>query len=189
LRPAHWLLLIVAAAAGLGGGWAVQYWGAADDGMAGPASDTGAGGTGSILGMTRPGFTLPDLDGEPVDIADFDGRILVINFWATWCPPCVEEIPMLIDLQRDLGEHDVQVIGVAVEGPEPVRAFAADFGIDYPVLVSSREGFDLVAEYGNSHGTLPYTVFVGRDGLIRGVHNGLLSRQQAEARLEPLLDG
>lgn len=181
----HWVLLVVAAGLGLGAGWAVQHLGAT--GNDGPAAASSA--NRSVLGDRRPGFTLPDLGGALIDIADYDDRILVINFWATWCPPCVEEIPMLIDLQRDLADRGIQVIGVAVEGADPVREFAADFGIDYPVLVGSREGFDLVTEYGNPHGTLPYTVFVGRDGIIRGVHHGLLSREQAEARLEPLLDG
>lgn len=203
MTPRHWLMLVTAAAIGLAAGWFLQYGsspGGADE--AGLAQDLAAeqrelegdGGSGAsevvdqgVVGQHRPDFALPDLDGDEVDIARFDGDILIVNFWATWCPPCVEEIPMLVDLQEDLGAEGVQVFGVAVEPPEPVREFAADFGIQYPLVADRRQGFDVAAAYGNPHGLMPYTVFVDRSGTIRGVHQGLLSREQAEQHLAAML--
>jgi peroxiredoxin len=206
----HWVLLVASALLGLGGGWLVQQssfggsGGAAkeapaadvdaapgtddiDQTLAGIAGSDGGGTAGNnardLLGEPRPDFALPDLDGEPVPVSRFDGDLLVINFWATWCPPCVEEIPMLVDLQDDLADDGVQVFGVAVEPPEPVRDFAAEFGIQYPLVADRREGFAVAEAYGNPNGLMPYTVFVDREGIIRGVHQGLLSREQAEQHL------
>ncbi len=144
---------------------------------------------GDIVGASRPDFEMPGLDGEPIDVARFDGDILVINFWATWCPPCVDEIPMLIELQEDFAEAGLQVFGVAVENPEPVGEFAAEFGIDYPLVADRRKGFEVAEAYGNPQGLMPYTVFVDREGTIRGVHQGLLTREQADAHLEAIPDG
>lgn len=90
---------------------------------------------------------------------------------------------MLIELQEDLADEGVQVFGVAVEPPDPVRDFAADFGIEYPLVADRREGFAVADAYGNPQGLMPYTVFVDREGIIRGVHQGLLSREQAEQHL------
>lgn len=199
----HWLLLIVAAAIGLTAGWFLQPGssgsGDGTDGLEADLAaeqreldgnaDAGASGGGDeavdegVLGKRRPDFALPDLDGETIDVARFDGDLLIINFWATWCPPCVDEIPMLIDLQEDLADADVQILGVAVERAEPVREFAEEFGIQYPLVADRREGFAVAADYGNPHGLMPYTVFVDREGTIRGVHQGLLSREQAEQHL------
>lgn len=189
MRAFHWLLLVGAAIVGLGGGWAVQHWLAEDEESIPDVSQALARESAGILGSERPGFTLPDLDGESVRIDRFDGNVLVINFWATWCPPCVEEVPMLIELHADRYDEGLRVIGVAVEEAEPVREFAEEFGINYPVLVGVRSGFDLVGDYGNPRGTLPYTVFVDRQGTIRGVHHGLLSREQADTHLQSLLGG
>jgi|GEM_PF-943538 len=207
----HWVLLVASALLGLGGGWLVQQGSPlgssgtseptaeaeidrapnADDidqtlaGIAGGDSgaSTAGGSARSMLGERRPDFELPDLDGEPIAVSRFDGDLLIINFWATWCPPCVEEIPMLIELQEDLADEGVQVFGVAVEPPDPVRDFAADFGIEYPLVADRREGFAVADAYGNPQGLMPYTVFVDREGIIRGVHQGLLSREQAEQHL------
>lgn len=196
----HWCLLIGSAALGLLAGWLVQHGlPGSTDGQQSPvdsevaaAVDAAGGGSAgradSLLGQRRPDFAMPGLDGERIDVGRFDGDILVINFWATWCPPCVEEVPMLIELQADLGDAGVQVFGVAVEPPEPVRDFAAEFGIDYPLVADRREGFAIAAEYGNPQGLMPYTVFVDREGTIRGVHQGLLSREQAEQHLAAMLE-
>ena len=96
---------------------------------------------------------------------------------------------MLIELQEDLADDGVRVFGVAVEEPEPVRDFAAEFGIDYPLVADRRQGFDVAADYGNPEGLMPYTVFIDREGTIRGVHQGLLTREQAEEHLQAMPDG
>lgn len=192
MKLRHWLLLIASALAGLGGGWLVQQGWQDERAPDLAASGDGAGqdpADGVSPGDRRPRFTLPDLDGEPVDVARFDGDVLVINFWATWCPPCVEEVPMLIELQADYADAGLQVLGVAVEPPAPVREFAAEFGINYPLVADRSEGFAVAADYGNPRGVMPHTVFVDRAGIIRGIHRGVLTREQAEQRLAPMLAG
>lgn len=140
-----------------------------------------------ILGAPRPPFTLPDLDGAPQDVAQWDGKVLAINFWATWCPPCRVEIPEFVALQRKYGDRGLQFVGVALEQPDPVRRFAAEHGINYPVLAGEMDVIAVAEAYGNHVGALPYTVIVGRDGRIAFVQAGPLSLEKAEAAITPLL--
>lgn len=115
----------------------------------------------------RPAFSLPDLSGETRAIGEWDGRVLVINFWATWCPPCVEEIPELVTFQSEYGERGVQVIGVALDDRDSIQAFLDEVPVSYPVLYGVTDAFEVLAAYGNERGTLPYTVIVARDGVIQ----------------------
>ena len=96
MRAAPLLVLILAIAAGLGGYWAYQHWNTPEPvplPAAAPSPD-------NIIGLRRPDFSLPDLDGQLRRIAEWDGKVLVVNFWATWCPPCRREIPAFIKLQE-----------------------------------------------------------------------------------------
>ncbi len=140
-----------------------------------------------IVGAARPDFTLPDLDGVLHNVAEWDGKVLAINFWATWCPPCRKEIPEFVNLQRKYADHGLQFVGVALEQPDPARRFVAEHQVNYPVLVGEMEVIQVAEAYGNRVGALPYTVLVGRDGKIAFVHAGPLSTEQAEAALSPLL--
>ncbi len=140
-----------------------------------------------IVGNVRPAFSLPDLDGVVHEVGEWDGRILAINFWATWCPPCRKEIPEFVAMQRKYADRGLQFLGVALEQPEPVREFVAEYHMNYPVLVGEMEVIKVAEAYGNLVGALPYTVIVGRDGKIAFVHAGPLSTEQAEAALAPLL--
>jgi len=141
----------------------------------------------AIVGAARPDFSLPDLDGVMHGVGEWDGKVLAINFWATWCPPCRKEIPEFVALQRKYADRGLQFIGVALEQPDPVRRFAAEHRMNYPVLVGEMEVIQVAESYGNLAGALPYTVLVGRDGKIAFVHAGPLSTEQAEAALSPLL--
>lgn len=138
----------------------------------------------------RPEFTLPDLSGTPRHISEFDGQVLVINFWATWCIPCREEIPMLIEAQADLGDEGLQVIGIAVDKRKAAAAFAKRYGINYPVLVDLQKAArvqDAYTQPGDPQAVLPYTVIVDRRGRIRASVAGKLNRKQLEALVQPLL--
>lgn len=139
----------------------------------------------------RPGFTLADLDGQPHSIADYDGAVVVINFWASWCKPCREEIPMLVQAQRDWADQGFQVLGIAVDTPEAARAFAKDYEINYPVLANPIEGARIQDQYtgqGTPAGVLPYTAVVARDGTIAARVAGALSRTRLAQIVTPLLE-
>ena len=132
------------------------------------------------VGDRRPDFTLSDLDGKPRSVSEWDGKLLFVNFWATWCPPCLEEIPDFVELQAAHGDSDVQFLGVALDRPDNVRRFMQEQGMNYPSLHGERDAIDLGKRYGNRIGALPYTVVVGRDGRVLLMHQGVLSKEDAE---------
>ena len=109
-------------------------------------------------------FTRPD--GGELALADFRGRPLVVNFWATWCPPCVKEMPELDRFQREYGPRGWQVVGLAIDGPTPVREFLQRVPVGFPIGLAGFGGTELGRELGNSGGALPFTVVLGRDGAI-----------------------
>lgn len=187
------LALAGAAALALAAGWgAGRYFdrepGEAD--AARPASGSGPGATAAsgeppnVLHRPRPEFTLPDLDGRPRQPAEWDGKVLVVNFWATWCAPCREEIPLLIDLERR--RPGVRVVGIAVDRPEAARAFAAELGIGYPILLDDLRG-STMRRYGNRIGALPFTVITGRDGIVAYVRLGELEAAELDRVTAALL--
>lgn len=114
----------------------------------------------------RPEFTLPDLQGQALSISDWDGQVVVLNFWATWCTPCREEIPLLNELQQRFYDDGVRFVGVAIDDLEPIRGFLAQVPMNYPTVYGMTEALDVSAAYGNDRGTLPYTVIIDRQGNI-----------------------
>ena len=135
-----------------------------------------------------PGFNLPDLSGREHNISEWQGKILVINFWATWCPPCRKEIPDFIALQEQYAAKGVQFIGIALEDGEPVAEYAAATKINYPILLGGDNGIALAQQLGNNVGAVPYTVIVDRQGQIIHRHPGELSKQQITDIIAPLLN-
>lgn len=127
---------------------------------------------------TRPDFSLQDLEGEVRHINEWDGQYIVLNFWATWCPPCRKEIPEFIALQKKYGSAGLQFIGVAIDDTEAVSQFAMEMGINYPNLIAESEGIALANQYGNTYGALPFSVIINRKGQIIGRQVGLLSTQK-----------
>ncbi|MES1929474.1 thioredoxin [Salinisphaera dokdonensis CL-ES53] len=139
----------------------------------------------------RPDFSLPDLQGNPHAIGDYDGQVVVLNFWASWCKPCREEVPMLIDAQNEWGDEGLQVIGLAVDPPEAARDFAADYNINYPVLADPTEGARIQDRYtaeGTPAGVLPYTAIIDRDGHIVARIAGALNHAKLADIVQPLLE-
>lgn len=142
---------------------------------------------GPVLGQLRPAFTLPDTAGKPRRIEEWDGQIVVLNFWATWCVPCREEIPMLVALQQDLADRGVSIVGIAVDSPDNVAKFEHDFGMNYPSLLAAKEVIELGKRYGNGVGALPYTVVIGRDKIIKFTRLGQVDRAGMDEAINPLL--
>jgi thiol-disulfide isomerase/thioredoxin len=141
--------------------------------------------THSMVGRLRPEFILADLAGAPRRVTEWDGKVLIINFWATWCPPCRKEIPMLVGLQEHYGRAGMQLIGVALDEPSSVQAYSKAMGINYPILIG--DSGTIVNSYGNNLGALPYTVIIGRDSKIALVKLGELSREETEKAIRALL--
>jgi thiol-disulfide isomerase/thioredoxin len=124
-----------------------------------------------------------DLSGKRVSLSQFRGQVLVVNFWATWCTPCREEIPEFIEVQAQLRERGVTFVGIAVDRKEPVTAFSRELGINYPILIGSLDALALAQRAGNRLQALPFTVILDRSGQAAKVHLGRLSRDD----LVPLL--
>jgi thiol-disulfide isomerase/thioredoxin len=132
-------------------------------------------------------FSMTDLDGNLRSTSEWSGKTIVLNFWATWCPPCQKETPLFVELQDEYEARDVQFIGVAIDVPDKVRDFTDTFGVAYPVLVGSDDAVAIAKQYGNNIGTLPYTVFINRDGFIADIKIGEVKRDFAEAVFKRIL--
>jgi len=140
----------------------------------------------SVIGQPRPEFAAESLDGKIHNIKEWDNKVILLNFWATWCPPCKREIPGFIELQNEYGDQNFQVIGIAIDEMGAVREFAAKIGINYPIIAVQSEGVELSRRYGNNVGALPYSVFIDKNGTIRSTILGELSKKRAINTLKQL---
>ncbi|MEX2164241.1 MAG: TlpA disulfide reductase family protein [Sulfuricaulis sp.] len=132
-------------------------------------------------------FTLNDVEGKNRSLKEWHGQVIVLNFWATWCPPCREEIPLLIKLQQQYAANNLQVIGVAIDNLNAVRSYRETVGMNYPTLLGDDNTMQLIADYGNRSGSLPYTVIIDRHGAIAARKLGIFTRAELESLLDPLL--
>lgn len=137
-----------------------------------------------MLGSQRPEFAVADLNGQMRNIKEWDGKLILLNFWATWCPPCKKEIPDFIKLQAAYGEQGFQIVGIAVDDKEAVEEYAQRMGMNYPSLIAEVEGVQLAQRYGNVAGALPYSVIINRTGEISSTIRGELSMFKAKELLE-----
>ena len=128
---------------------------------------------------TLPDFSLASLAGEQQSIRSWPGKPLLINFWATWCAPCLREIPMLKELQA--ARPDLQVVGIAIDKPDLVAKFAEDIQFNYAILIGQNEAWAAAGAIGVNIFALPFTVFTAGDGSILGVHTGELHAEHLEA--------
>jgi thiol-disulfide isomerase/thioredoxin len=126
-----------------------------------------------------PNFTLADLRGRPQKLSNWPDRPLMVNFWATWCGPCRSEIPLLIKLRKQHAHEGLEIVGIAVDHVEAVRAYAQDIGIDYPVLVGEQEGLDAIGAFGMQP-VFPFSVFADRQARIVAIRVGELHEDEAE---------
>jgi thiol-disulfide isomerase/thioredoxin len=118
-------------------------------------------------GEELPSITLPDLSGRKVRLpAAFAGRPVLINLWASWCGPCVTEMPALQAFAAEQGANGVQVVGIALDDAAAVRAFVVKTGVDYPILIETPGPADAGVRLGNSKGVLPYSILVSADGRL-----------------------
>jgi peroxiredoxin len=133
---------------------------------------------GDVKGIPAPDFSLLTLDGQKVKLSDYRGKAVLLNFWATWCPPCKVEMPWFVDLQKQYGKDGLVILGVAMDDAEPAQIgkFASDLGVNYLVLLGTNKVSD---DYGDVQ-YLPTTFFIGRNGAIVDKLTGLLDRKDIE---------
>lgn len=137
----------------------------------------------TALPETLPDFTLANLEGQPQSIRSWEGKSMIVNFWATWCAPCRREIPLLRKIQADHGDEGFQVVGVAVDFREDVLKYAKEIGIDYPLLIGEQDGMDAVTKFGRGSLGFPFTVFTDNQQRLVLFHLGEIHPPQAEVML------
>ncbi len=132
-----------------------------------------------------PAWELKDLEGKAVKLSDFKGKVVLLNFWATWCPPCREEIPDLVALQNQYRDQGLVVIGLSFDrAPAAVKSFATRNKINYPLVMADQE---TAVAYGNVE-AIPTTFFIGRDGKVASAHAGGADKATLEAGIKPLFE-
>jgi peroxiredoxin len=133
------------------------------------------------------GLALPDTEGREQSIAQWKGKVLVVNFWATWCAPCREEMPEFVKAQRKFGGRGLQFVGIAVDDVGKVKDFAAELGLNYPALIGGYGAIELSKSLGNRLGALPFTIIVDRSGRVNHTHLGPIKEADLNAMIMQLL--
>ena len=139
------------------------------------------------LNLQAQDFSLHDVEGKIHQFSEWSNKVRVLNFWATWCPPCRKETPMFVELQEELGDKGLQFVGVAIDEKDKVLDFMDSYGVNYPMLIGSDDAIKVAELYGNRFGALPWTVVVDRSGKIVHAQGGEFTRQKAQAVIGPLL--
>lgn len=130
--------------------------------------------------------SLPDAQGRQVSLAQYRGKPVLVNFWATWCPPCVDEMPELNALQQEMGAGKLQIVGIGIDSPSNIADFALRHQISYPLLVAGMGGTELSRQLGNKAGGLPYTVLLDASGRSRKQYLGRVKVEELRADLAAL---
>jgi thiol-disulfide isomerase/thioredoxin len=130
--------------------------------------------------LTHPAFTLPDIAGVDHNFSEWSGKNRILNFWATWCAPCRREIPLLKAFQAEQGDNEFQVIGIAVDFPEPVANYAETAEFNYPILVGQQDAMAIAESSGVEFVGLPFTMFVASDGELLSSYIGELHQSHLD---------
>lgn len=128
-------------------------------------------------------LTLPDLNGQAQSLSQWNGKVLVVNFWATWCPPCKEEMPEFSRLNAKHASNGIQFVGISIDSADKVAAFRKENEISYPLLISNLETLDLSSDLGNRAKALPFTVILRQDGSLQQVKLGKYATADLEKTL------
>ena len=133
-------------------------------------------------------FQLRDLQGDLHSLSDWKGKVIMMNFWASWCSPCQYEIPEFVHYQQQYGAKGLQIIGIGVDEKRKLANVARSLAINYPVLVLEPSvSRQLMSKWGNDTGIIPYTVVIARDGRIKYIHRGQMGQEEFDTYVRPLL--
>ena len=141
----------------------------------------------SAVATSLLGLALPDADGKEQRIDQWRGKVIVVNFWATWCAPCREEMPEFVRAQKEFGPRGLQFVGIAVDQAEKVRQFETEIGLNYPSLIGGFGAMELSKALGNSVMALPFSVVVDRQGSVVHTQLGILKPAKLDAIVKQLL--
>ena len=133
------------------------------------------------------GIALPDTKGREQALAQWKGKVVVVNFWATWCVPCREEMPQFVKLQQELGGRGLQFVGIAIDEPAKIDAFTTELNLNYPALVGGFGAIELSKTLGNRLGALPFTVIVDRGGKVAHTQLGPIKDPDLRSIIAQLL--
>lgn len=180
---AYRVALVIVLAGGISIGIAIigQRW------IDAPTLESGSLISSSAPLQTLPEFGLLDLDGQEVSSTAWADKVVIINYWASWCPPCVREIALFMQTQQELGDAGVQVIGIAVDRLDDAKAFLADYPINYPILMANPEAIALAKRLGNRVEGLPFTVIFDRRGRRVFSRTGEVTSASLKAELDALV--
>jgi len=179
VKRKHGIALFAAVAiAAIAAGAAYQLW---------PRKEGAAASGSGVVVEQVYAARLVDLNGREQTLAQWRGQVLVVNFWATWCAPCREEIPVFVRMQERYGPRGLQFVGIAIDQPEQVARFSREFHINYPQLIGGSDTLDLMLQAGNRAGVLPYTLVITRDGRLVSREPGGLKESRLESIIQPLL--
>jgi peroxiredoxin len=156
-----------------------------------PKSEASSTGSGVVAPIAGPyallELELPDLAGKSQPLAQWKGKILVANYWATWCPPCRDEMPGFSRLHQRYASKGVQFVGISIDSADKVRDFQKTTPVSYPLLVGGMEAAATSADIGNPSQGLPFTAIFDRSGALHSVKLGRLKEADLEQRLQELL--
>jgi thiol-disulfide isomerase/thioredoxin len=130
--------------------------------------------------------SMQDASGQQHPLAQWKGKALLVNFWATWCAPCVDEMPELSALQTEIAPRKIQIIGVGIDSPSNIAQFASKYQISYPLYLGGVNGTELSRQLGNQAGGLPFTVLIGSDGTVKKTYLGRIKINELRTDLSGL---
>lgn len=122
--------------------------------------------------------SLPDIQEQTHQLSEWKGKILLVNFWAPWCPPCVAEMPELVSLQNELAAKNLQIVGIGIDSRSNIKQFSEKHQITFPLLIAGMQGAELSRELGNQAGGLPFTVLLDSQGQVRQTYLGKLDMKK-----------
>ena len=147
----------------------------------------GAGEDATLAARRPPAFTLPGLDGRQHELGEWGDKVILLNFWASWCSPCQTEIRDLVAWQEQYGSRGLQVVGIGMDDEAKLRNVHRTLGINYPVLFTNSPAHPVMSRFGNRDGVVPYTVLISREREVVYAHTGVITREIFDEQVIALL--